>query len=99
MADRPKRPPGGNEPFRVTRPRIAPPPPCPPRPAYRSKTELDEKLRAYVKDEELASEPPPPSDPEPSFQSSARDFDASAPPAPPTTRMVELTPDMTIRPR
>lgn len=107
MADRPKRPPtGSNEPYRVTRPRIAPPPPLPPRPAHRSKTDLDEKraelVRAYVHGEEIpASEPPPPSDPEPSFQSSARDFDPSAPPPgpPPPVRIVKLGPDMTVRPR
>jgi hypothetical protein len=77
----PKRPPtGSNEPFRVTRPRIAPPPPLPPRPSVRSE--------------------PPPSDPEPSFESSARDFGSSEPPPPPPrTRMVELSADMTIRPR
>lgn len=96
MADRPKRPPPterNETPFRVTRPRIAPPPPLPPRPAHRSQTELDDKLLAYVNDEE------PPSDPEPSFQSSARDVDASAPPAPPPVRIVKLGPDMTVRPR
>jgi hypothetical protein len=85
--DGPKRPPTGNEPFRVTRPRIAPPPPLPPRPT-----------RAHVQGDEIqVSEPPPPSDPEPSFQSSARDFGSSEPP--PRTRMVELAADMTIRPR
>ncbi|HMI84881.1 MAG TPA: hypothetical protein VK550_12360 [Polyangiaceae bacterium] len=99
--DGPKRPPtGSNEPFRVTRPRIAPPPPLPPRPP-RGKPTLDDKqaelVRAYVEDE---SEPPPPSDPEPSFQSSARDFGSSeSTPPPPRGRMVELAADMTIRPR
>jgi hypothetical protein len=100
MADRPKRPPtGSNEPFRVTRPRIAPPPPLPPRPA-RSKAGLDDKqaelVRAYVKGEEIPEESDPPSDPD--FDSSARDFDSSEPPRP-RARMVELQPDMTIRPR
>jgi hypothetical protein len=104
MADRPKRPPtGSNDPFRNTRPRIAPPPPLPPRPAYRTKPGLDDKqaemVRAYVKGEELPDSEPPPSDPEPSFATSTReDFDSSEPPAP-SRRMVELTPDMTIRPR
>jgi hypothetical protein len=102
MADRPKRPPtGNNEPYRVTRPRIAPPPPLPPRPAYRSQADLDEKraelVRAYVHGEEIPASDPP-SDPEPSFQSSARDV-SSEPPAVPRARMVELPPDMTIRPR
>jgi hypothetical protein len=61
--DGPKRPPtGSDEPFRVTRPRIAPPPPLPPRPR---RAPLDEKqaelVRAYVQGEEIpVSEPPPP---------------------------------------
>jgi hypothetical protein len=104
MADRPKRPPTGSndEPFRVTRPRIAPPPPLPPRP---HRGGLDEKkaemLRAYVNGEEIpASDVPPSSDPEPSFQSSARDdVDASVPPRRSPRRMVHLPDDMTIRPR
>lgn len=105
MADRPKRPPTGStdkELFRVTRPRIAPPPPLPPRPAHRSKPGLDEKqaemLRAYVNGDEIpASEPPPPPS-DPDFESS---LDSNEPPPREPRRriMVELPPDMTIRPR
>ena len=101
MADRPKRPPTGSndEPYRITRPRIAPPPPLPPRPAYHSKTEpLDEKraelVRRYVKGEEIPASDEPPAIEEPSFESSARDFEA-----PDGARIVALSPDMTIRPR
>jgi hypothetical protein len=101
--DGPKRTPTGrNEPFRVTRPRIAPPPPLPPRPTRALDEKQAELVRAYVQGEEVpVSDPPPPSDPEPSFQSSARDFGSSEPPPPrpPRARMVELSADMTIRPR